>query len=82
MVLLFPANPRDAFSLLHHRYHSIEDVEHRRDACWKRIEHQVDMTNSLELKEHQVDMTNSLELKEHQVDMTNSLELNRLSQLV
>ena len=32
-----PANPRDAFSLLHHRYHSIEDVEHRRDACWKRI---------------------------------------------
>ena len=32
-----PANPTYAFSLLHHRYHSIEDVEHRRDASWKRI---------------------------------------------
>ncbi len=32
-----PANPGDTFSLLHHRCHSVKDVEHRRDACWKRI---------------------------------------------
>ena len=32
-----PANPDDAFSLMHHRYHSVMDVEHRRDVCWKRI---------------------------------------------
>ena len=32
-----PANPNDAFSLMHHRYHSVNDVEHRRDVCWKRI---------------------------------------------
>ena len=31
------ANPGDTVSLLHHRYHSVKDVEHRRDACWKRI---------------------------------------------
>ena len=31
------ANAGDTFSLLHHRYHSVMDVEHRRDACWKRI---------------------------------------------
>ena len=32
-----PANPGDAFSLMHHRYHSVVDVEHRRDTCWNRI---------------------------------------------
>ena len=31
------ANPGETFSMLHHRYHSIKDVELRRDACWKRI---------------------------------------------
>ena len=31
------ASVGDTFSLLHHRYHSVMDVEHRRDACWKRI---------------------------------------------
>ena len=32
-----PSNPNDAFSLFHHRYHSVNDVEERRDVCWKRI---------------------------------------------
>ena len=32
-----PANPGDAFSLMHHRYHSVVDVEHRREACWNKI---------------------------------------------
>ena len=27
----------DAFSLMHHRYHSVVDVEHRREACWNKI---------------------------------------------
>ena len=32
-----PASPSDDFTLMHHRYHSVVDVEQRRDACWKRI---------------------------------------------
>ena len=32
-----PADPSDAFLLLHHRYHSVLDVENRRDACWKKV---------------------------------------------
>lgn len=31
------SNPGETFSLLHHRCHSIMDVEQRRDTCWKRI---------------------------------------------
>ena len=31
------ADPSDDFSLMHHRYHSLMDVENRRDACWKKM---------------------------------------------
>jgi hypothetical protein len=31
------SNPGETFTLLHHRCHSVMDVEERRDACWKRI---------------------------------------------
>lgn len=33
-----PASPHTKnFTLLHHRWHSVTDVEHRREACWKTI---------------------------------------------
>ena len=32
-----PANSSEALSLLHHRFHSVKDVEQRRDECWKKI---------------------------------------------
>ena len=32
-----PDNSSDVLSLLHHRYHSVKDVEQRRDECWKKI---------------------------------------------
>lgn len=31
------SNSSDTFTLLHHCYHSVMDVEERRDACWKRL---------------------------------------------
>ena len=32
-----PENRSDALSLFHHRYHSVKDVEERRDECWEKI---------------------------------------------
>ena len=45
-----PANSSDAFSLMHHRYHSVKDVEHRRDACWKRIVDEKKVIPALSIK--------------------------------
>ena len=32
-----PENSSDVLLLLHHRYHTVKDVEQRRDECWKKI---------------------------------------------
>ena len=45
-----PANSSDAFLLMHHRYHTVEDVEHRRDGCWKRIVDEKTVIPALSIK--------------------------------
>lgn len=66
-----PANPDDAFSLLHHRYHSVNDVEERRDACWKRIvdEQIVIPAHSIKLYDADGNKTGRLLYNDHTVTL-------------
>ena len=65
------ANAGDTFSLLHHRYHSVMDVEHRRDACWKRIvdEKIVIPAHSIKLYDSDGKKTGRLLYRDHTVTL-------------
>ena len=78
-----PDNHDDAFSLMHHRYHSVMDVEHRRDVCWKRIvdEKVVIPAHSIKLYDTDGNRTGRLVYNDHNVtlDSTSTDELDNTS---
>ena len=49
------ADPSDDFSLMHHRYHSLMDVENRRDGRWKKIIDQKTVIPALSIKLYNAD---------------------------
>ena len=62
------ADPSDDFSLMHHRYHSLMDVENRRDACWKKIINQKTVIPALSIKLYN-DKTGRLLYKDNNVEL-------------
>ena len=66
-----PANPDDAFTLMHYRYHSLMDVEDRRDACWNRIvdEKIVIPAHSIKLYDENGEKTGRLLYNDHTVTL-------------
>ena len=65
------ADPSDDFSLMHHRYHSLMDVENRRDACWKKIIDQKTVIPALSIKLYNADgnKTGRLLYKDNSVEL-------------